>query len=224
MSNKNQPTQSNAMIYAIVALVVIVALIIAIVLASGRDSGEAQTEVQRSGSLIPLDEAVDQTAPISMIGEALPKFAGGDDPAIGMTPPVITATYFNGTETTIDFADGTPRLVVFFAHWCPHCQDEVPVLVERFETGGFPPGVRLTGVSTDVRSGSPNYPPAAWLLDERWPMPVLRDSADNGIAAALGLSGYPYMVAVNGDGEVTYRRSGSPSEAELDSVLAELSG
>ena len=49
------------------------------------------------------------------------------DSEIGYLAPSFKAQLNTGSEpVTIDPADGTVRLIGFFAHWCPHCQREVP--------------------------------------------------------------------------------------------------
>ena len=69
-------------------------------------------------------------------GEFLPFFPqAGADPAVGVKAPKISGEDFGGEAVT--FGDsGTPTAVVFLAHWCPHCQAEVPE-VQRWlnETG-----------------------------------------------------------------------------------------
>ena len=83
-------------------------------------------------------------------GEVLPRLDASlaADPAVGMTAPTITASYFDNSETTIDFADGQPRVVMFMAHWCPHCQAEVTALVDRFANENVFLDQALTGGET----------------------------------------------------------------------------
>ena len=51
---------------------------------------------------------------------------------------------------------------MFLAHWCPHCQAEMPRLVALAKAGKLD-GVDVTGVATGTNPGYPNYPPSAWL-------------------------------------------------------------
>ena len=59
----------------------------------------------------------------------------------------------------------------FVAHWCPHCQAEVPRIVALAEQGRLPEGVDVAAVSTAVDATAPNYPPSAWLDRVGWPFP-----------------------------------------------------
>ncbi|HEX2047960.1 MAG TPA: TlpA disulfide reductase family protein [Acidimicrobiales bacterium] len=119
--------------------------------------------------------------------------------------------------------DGKPKLVMFLAHWCPHCQAEVPVLVD-WASAGQPQGVDLVAVSTAVDRARPDYPPSAWLEREGWTIPTVADDADGTAAAAFGLTGYPYFVAVTGDGKVAARASGEQTVSRLAALAAAARG
>ena len=59
---------------------------------------------------------------VTILGDPIPV-----DSEIGYLAPSFKAQLNTGSEpVTIDPADGTVRLIGFFAHWCPHCQREVP--------------------------------------------------------------------------------------------------
>src|SRR5690606_24156727 len=93
----------------------------------------------------------------------LPRFtAGTPDPAVGMTIPRVSGTTLDGDERTIE-PGGTAKVIVFVAHWCGHCQAEVPRLVEHLKTTPMPDDVELVAISTNVDAKAPNYPPSAWL-------------------------------------------------------------
>ena len=120
--------------------------------------------------------------------------------------------------------DGQPKVVLFLAHWCPHCQAEVELLSDMFATDGKPAGVEVIAVSTSVDQGAGNYPPSAWFLREGWPLPVLRDSAQRDLAQGYGLNAFPFIVAVDGDGTVISRSSGGLSEVGWQSLFTSLQG
>ena len=109
---------------------------------------------------------------------------------------------------TIDPTDGTPQVVVFAAHWCPHCQKEIPLIQEWIDEGSQPEGVEISLVSTSARADGPEYPPSEWLSGADWSSTVLLDNADQSAATAYGLTGFPYMVFIGADGTVTQRAVG----------------
>ena len=49
---------------------------------------------------------------------------------------------------TIGGAGDKPTLLVFLAHWCPHCNREVPELIKLNDAGGIPADLDVIGIST----------------------------------------------------------------------------
>ena len=105
------------------------------------------------------------------------------DPAIGRPAPQVHGFDFDGTPVAIT-ADGRPKVAIFLAHWCPHCQAEVPLIQSWIEAGGVPDGVDLVSIATGIDSAAPNYPPDAWLEREGWTVPVIADPT-NSVATRL---------------------------------------
>lgn len=151
-------------------------------------------------------------------GAALPAYAPGpDDPAVGRPIPEVDGASFDGTPVTIK-ADGKPKLIIFLAHWCPHCQAEVPVVQAWIDANGMPAGVEMMSVVTAIDQNRPNYPPDAWLARERWQVPVIVD-ADNQVAGLYGLTAFPYWVAAGADGTVAQRLTGELTPEQLDALV-----
>jgi thiol-disulfide isomerase/thioredoxin len=152
---------------------------------------------------------------------ALPAFvSSADDPAVGRPIPEVDGKSFDGTPVSIK-ADGRPKLIVFLAHWCPHCQREVPVVQSWLDAKGMPAGVELISVVTSIDPNRPNYPPDAWLAREHWTVPVIVD-ADGQIATRYGLTAFPYWVVVNANGTVAQRLTGELTPEQLDALVASL--
>lgn len=77
------------------------------------------------------DTAEGQVQPVGVTGTHLEVLAdGNDDPAVGTSAPVLDGLTFSGETVTLGGPSDTPTLAVFVAHWCPHCQAEVPRIVE----------------------------------------------------------------------------------------------
>jgi thiol-disulfide isomerase/thioredoxin len=207
-------------VLGLVVAAVVVALVVAALAGDGNgdDDGDVVTGGGNGGSETGGDAATTGTVTVS--GTALPLFEGGDDAAIGMTLPTLTGVDQQGAPMTIGDS-GRPTMIVFVAHWCPHCQREVPVVQQWVDDGGLPNGVDLVTVSTAIDPNRPNYPPDRWLAEEGWTAPVLVD-ADDSAAQAAGLSAYPFFVAIDGQGKVVVRASGELSTEELDAVASML--
>jgi cytochrome c biogenesis protein CcmG, thiol:disulfide interchange protein DsbE len=148
--------------------------------------------------------------------ETLPR-EGGADPAMGKEIPDLEGLSFDGEPVSIT-KDGKPKLVLFVAHWCPHCQKEIPLLADYLKEKPVQ-GVDVYTVSTSVASNSPNYPPSAWLETEGWEVPTLADSEDKRAADAFGLSAFPFFVAVDASGKVVARTSGELTTEQFADLL-----
>lgn len=167
-----------------------------------------------------VDADVEQYRDVEVTGDALDPYPGNaaDDPAVGRTAPVVTGASFDGTPVTIE--PGRPTLVTFLAHWCPHCQAEVPRLVEWIESGEVPAALQIVGVSTSATSTRPNFPPSSWLERERFTPPVLADDVVATAAQAFGVDGFPTLVMLDADGTVLWRTSGELPEGVLQELVA----
>jgi thiol-disulfide isomerase/thioredoxin len=175
-----------------------------------------------SGATTATDaNGLHETQPVEVEGESLPQFVSSvNDPAIGTTIPTVKGASFDGTPVTIS-PSGGPQLLMFVAHWCPHCQREVPLVSEWLQEGKMPAGVNLVTVATGTNPAAANYPPSAWLEKNDWPQPVLADDELSTAARAFGLSAYPYLVVVDADGMVVARQSGEVPLDELQKIVAE---
>jgi thiol-disulfide isomerase/thioredoxin len=203
--------QSSPTKWIVGGIAAAIVVIIVIVLAAG------------GGSDTATDDGGDSTAaagefmPVTILeGEPLaPLNDPENDSAQGLKAPVAQGASFNGMEMTLR-PNGQPMLLVFLAHWCPHCNAEIPRLIEWKESGQMPEDLNVIGVATGSRSDQPNWPPSQWLQDMEWPWPAMADSEAQDAAIAYGVNGYPGLVLIDGDGTVLARRSGEASVSELD--------
>jgi cytochrome c biogenesis protein CcmG, thiol:disulfide interchange protein DsbE len=189
---------------------------------TGGSSSVPPATAQPSGGA--SQAASGETAGVPVItGAKLPDFAkSGSDAAVGMAAPEVTGTDFAGNTVKIA-RDGRPKAILFIAHWCPHCQAEVPVVEAWVKAGGVPSGVDLISVATSIRPDAPNYPPDAWLQREGWTVPVIADTT-NSVAGVYGLTFFPYWVYVGPDGNVRGRAVGELPVDQLQSTLQGLIG
>ena len=164
-----------------------------------------------------------ETSAVSVQGDPLPALSNtGRDPAVGMSVPDVSGNSFDGTKVSVS-NDGVAKVLVVGAHWCPHCQVEIPRLQEWIDRQGMPEDVKLVTVSTAADPGQPNYPPSQWLRREGWTSPVIADDALGAASKALGTSGFPFFVFVNADGTVHSRFAGELPVDEFASTVAKLS-
>jgi thiol-disulfide isomerase/thioredoxin len=199
-----QTTSKAAWIAGIVGGVVVIALIAAVLLGGGPGPGSEYGSPDVSGAL-PL----------------MPSGSPVDSTATGLAAPTIVGQDFDGNEVAIE-DDGRAKAIVFLAHWCPHCQAEVPRVQEWLDAGGGVDGVDIYSVATSMNSGRDNYPSSDWLEREGWTSPVIRDDQEGSAHIAYGAGGFPYWVFVEEDGTVALRTSGETSVADLEAIMTDL--
>jgi thiol-disulfide isomerase/thioredoxin len=239
--DRRQPTRTPRTAWIVggaVALVIAIAAVVAIVSSGGDDSDSSPALTAPAGSAAPGTAGagtavagtsgptggatalpvLDDMGPVTVSGTQLPPFDRGSDPAIGRQAPAVTGVGFDGSPRSI--TPGTPTLVVFLAHWCPHCRREVPRLVEWQADGAVPAGVDVIGVATGTNPDRDNFPPSDWLVEEAWPFPVMVDDEQSTAALAFGLSAYPYFVLLDSEGRVVWRQSGEVATDDLTETIA----
>ena len=208
---------NRATVWAIVIGVVVLLGVaaIAITALSGGDDSTADPGTTTEQGDKPDPRELDAVA---VSGNALPAYSDSpDDPAVGQQVPVLTGVDEYGEPMTIG-EPGEPTVVVFLAHWCPHCQAEVPRLAEWLEQNGQPEGVRVVGVSTAFDKTRGNWPPGAWLDDEGWTQDTMVDPSGSA-GETWGLASFPYFVVVGADGTVVKRASGELSTEEFAALV-----
>ena len=203
--------RNRMLLWGGLAVIVVIAIVVAIVASGGGDTANATRF---------------ETAPVKVSGTPLPEYnaEAAPDPAIGETIPTLQGkSVGDGGPVTIgpDGGNGEPQMIVFVAHWCPHCQREVPLLVGLAKQGVFD-GVKVSAVATSTNEQADNYPPSAWLKKVEWPFPVLADSPSGTAGKAYGLSAFPYFVLVNPDGTVAGRGTGELPEDQITANIKAL--
>ena len=171
-------------------------------------SGEGQTQAEVSA--------------VEVIGDDLvqPPRDASADPGLGAVAPTLRGTDINGESIEIG-PDGRPKAVVFVAHWCPHCQDEVPVLTDLISQGELPAEMDLYVVSTAVFDDRENYPPSAWLTDSGIDAPIMLDSEEFEALIAYGGGGFPFTVYLDSENRVLKRTQGTASPELIKTLWLE---
>jgi thiol-disulfide isomerase/thioredoxin len=199
------------------AIVIVLGLAGIAVMLSGGDDSSAGVVDPDSPPPVTYGDDVQENRPVEVSGAPLPALdpAVEDDPAIGMATPVITGATFDGDPITVGGATGGPTLYVYLAHWCPHCNNEIPELIELANRDGIPEGMNVVGISTAVDNTAPNYPPSQWVVEKDWPWPVLADDVQSTSFVVNGGGGFPYLLLVDTDGTVIDRSSGEKKAEDL---------
>lgn len=199
-----QAGEGSKKIWLVAAVVAVVAFAGIIAVALSQESGS--------------DGGDEETASVEISGDALSSFNDEPAAAVGQPAPELSGTSIEGEPMSIE-NDGRPKVVAFLAHWCPHCQAEVPRLTAWAEAGNAPDDVDIVAVSTNVSRVRDNFPPSDWLDDEGWPFPTMKDDAASSAHLAFGAGGFPYFVVVDADGNVVNRTSGELTEGQIEQLV-----
>jgi thiol-disulfide isomerase/thioredoxin len=196
----------------------------------GTADGSTSVDIAGPVSTVPSDlpeHLLGEIGALDVAGAALPEFDGDTaaDPAIGSAAPVLVGADFAGNPVRADAATDGPTMLVFLAHWCPHCNAEVPVINGMRDAGSFPDDLNIIAVSTGVSPDRPNFPPSEWINDVDWTYPVIVDGFDMAAGSfigtsAYGLNGFPFLVLIDADGNVAARWSGESSSDEISQNIA----
>lgn len=157
---------------------------------------------------------------VTVEGQPLPFLADPTtaDPALGFSAPTVTGSDFDGTSHTVG-ADGRPKILIFLAHWCPHCQAEVPEVQAWIDQGGLPAEVDMYSFTVLTEHVRPNWPPEEWLEEEGWTPPVIMDDEEQSIVTAYGMRGTPFYVVLDGENNNLGRFSGQVGVPGLEAMV-----
>ena len=206
-SRQKNTAPGNTMLWIIIGVVVLGAAAIAIGMSAGKGSGDPD-----NGTVAA------EYQPVTVSNPALPPLGDGstEDAAVGQQAPALQGANFAGNAVSIaPGSNGSPTMLVFLAHWCPHCNREVPRLVQWYEEGSVPQGLRVVGIATASRNDQAYWPPSEWITNLKWPFEVMADSETGQAAAAYGVDGFPFIAIMNGQGKVVARHSGELELADL---------
>lgn len=97
-------------------------------------------------------------------------------------------------------SNGKPRILHFWASWCPPCRAELPELTAWEKKH---PGIDLIPVSLDENAGDAE----SFLSSNHLHIPVLFGDADQ--AMQLGIRALPTTIIIGADGKVVARYVGA---------------
>ena len=204
---KKKASSGDSMRTILYVVLVVVGIAGAVVLGTSGGSSDTTTDtvVTVPGGVQPAEyQKVSSTG-----GLLAPLPETGADTETGKSVAVLKGYDLQGRPVTIDPAgEGKATMVVFLAHWCPHCNREIPVLNKWRESGEVPTGLRVVGITTGSKADQANWPPSKWMTAMKWPFEVMADSEAQEAAAAYGVAGYPFIAFVGANGKITARTSG----------------
>lgn len=121
----------------------------------------------------------------------------------------------NTVDTGTLSNDGKPFIISFFATWCKPCNRELKAIAEQYADWQEETGMRLVAVSIDEGQNVNKVKP---LVDsEGWEYQVLLDP-NSDFKRALGAQMIPFVVVVDGEGNIVHQHSGYTEGGEQELI------
>ena len=134
----------------------------------------------------------------------------------GDTAPAWTAIGFDGNEVSFpEVLDGKPAVVVFWATWCAYCKAFMPLL-EGIQAEYGADRVQIVLINT-MEDGTGD--PRGYIDDLSFQMVAVTDGND-AIATGYGVAYTPWLMVVDADSEVVYRRA--PTQMAAGAAVSSL--
>ena len=131
--------------------------------------------------------------------------------------PVVTLKTMDGTEVRTDTLSngGKPFIIDFFATWCKPCNRELDAISEVYEEWQEETGVKIFAVSIDQAQNINKVKPL--VVGHGWEYDVLLDP-NGDFKRALSIQMIPYVLIVDGKGQIVYKHNGYTDGAETELI------
>ena len=172
---------------------------------------------------VPSDDTASAAPTDGAAVDGLPRLvSGSSDTAVGLVISNISGQeYYTGETNTYSANDGKARAWFVWAHWCPYCQQEMPLVADWVTTQAEAhPNMEVVSITTAIDPSASN-PLEPYLDAGEYPFPVLVDR-DGTLSAQLGVNAFPFWVFTAPDGSVLGRTAGLLTEERLVEIFAQL--
>lgn len=138
-------------------------------------------------------------------------------PVAGAAAPNFTVKAKDGSTLTKENLLGKPTMMIFFASWCPHCNNEAPLLKDLAAKN---PDVQFVAIGVGDRETTDDI--YNFQSKHSLPFPTYADGGK--AASAYGIASYPTVMAVDKNGIIKSIETGEKSQEQLSAVIAKAKG
>ena len=131
--------------------------------------------------------------------------------------PSVTLKRIDGKSLRTDtLSNGEkPMIISFFATWCKPCIRELDAIAEVYDDWQEETGVKVIAIGIDQAQNTHKVKP---LVDNHgWEYEILLDP-NGDFKRALGIQMIPYVLIVDGQGNIVYKHNGYTDGAETELI------
>ncbi len=131
--------------------------------------------------------------------------------------PAVTLKTIDGQSVSTDTLNngGKPFIIDFFATWCKPCNRELDAIAEVYEDWQQETGVKIYAISIDQAQNINKVKPL--VSNHGWTYDVLLDP-NGDMKRALGIQMIPFVLIVDGQGNIVYKHNGYTDGAEEELI------
>lgn len=138
------------------------------------------------------------------------------DTMFAQLPAVTLKTIDGKSVNTSELSnDDKPFIIDSFATWCKPCNSELDAIAEVYEDWQQETGVKIVAVSIDQAQNISKVKPL--VENHGWEYEVLLDP-NGDFKRALGIQMIPYVLIVDGHGNIVYKHNGYIDGAETELI------
>ena len=131
--------------------------------------------------------------------------------------PAVTLKTIDGQSVRTDTLNngGKPFIIDFFATWCKPCNRELDAIAEVYDDWQQETGVKIFAISIDQAQNINKVKPL--VSNHGWTYDVLLDP-NGDMKRALGIQMIPFVLIVDGQGNIVYKHNGYTDGAEEELI------
>ena len=221
MAKQNIKNRNKFVLFATIGVVSLILVLIIVLIFSGNSSnqvtGSFKGNINIQGETVAqLPQHFDRDCIFHSV--ALCK---SFESAANIIIPDIEGISISGEPFKIQ-NDGRKKIILFLAHWCPHCQVEGEVFESWIKTRGVPEDFDIYSIATANNPSQEKYPPETWLKEGNWEFPTIIDTDSDNIAKIFGVTSFPYWVLVDSENKILTRLTGTFKEEDIDVIVSKM--